>query len=196
MGVPKDQALRNRQVILDTASRLFRERGVDGVGVADLMKAAGFTHGGFYNHFNSKDALAAEACAAAFADGAGTLAASLAGPPDESAAALRNFVDTYLSSEHCDAAATACPSATLAADAARQGHDMQVAYADGIKVFLHSLTAYFTAAGHPSEQARADAIALLASLVGSLVVARGVALAEPALATEILAATRAHLTPT
>ena len=67
MGVPKDQVTRNRQAIIEAACRAFRERGVDGVGVADLMKEAGFTHGGFYNHFASKDALAAECCSSVFA---------------------------------------------------------------------------------------------------------------------------------
>src|SRR5882757_5405430 len=61
MRLTKEQATENRQSIIDTAGRLFRESGFNGVSVADLMKAAGFTHGGFYNHFPSKEALAAEA---------------------------------------------------------------------------------------------------------------------------------------
>ncbi len=78
MKLSKTQAARNRQKIVDVAAQLFRERGVDGVGVADLMKAAGFTHGGFYNHFPSKEALAAEACGSAFQASISGLKAALA----------------------------------------------------------------------------------------------------------------------
>src|SRR6218665_164160 len=66
MKVSKAQASENRQAILEAASRLYRERGVAGVGVAEISREAGFTHGGFYGHFESKEALAAEACALAF----------------------------------------------------------------------------------------------------------------------------------
>src|SRR5882724_11130591 len=67
MRVSREAAARHRRTIVETAGRLFRERGLDGVGLAELMKEAGFTHGGFYNHFASKEALAAEACAAGIA---------------------------------------------------------------------------------------------------------------------------------
>src|SRR5689334_16944846 len=79
MRLTKEQAAKNRREILETAERLFRERGFDGVGVADLMKEAGFTHGGFYNHFGSKEELAAETCAASFERATEEIAAKLAG---------------------------------------------------------------------------------------------------------------------
>src|SRR5687768_11195234 len=66
MRISKEQARENRERVVETASALFRERGFDGVAVADLMRAAGFTHGGFYNHFETKEALAAEALTRAF----------------------------------------------------------------------------------------------------------------------------------
>src|SRR5258708_33350172 len=65
MRVNREQAAASRERILDAAARRFRERGLDGIGVADLMKDAGFTHGGFYAHFDSKEDLVAQACAAA-----------------------------------------------------------------------------------------------------------------------------------
>ena len=63
MKVSREQAAQNRERILDAAAQLFRERGFDGIGVADLMKEAGLTHGGFYGHFSSKDDLIAQASA-------------------------------------------------------------------------------------------------------------------------------------
>jgi AcrR family transcriptional regulator len=77
MGVSRQQAAENRRAIVTAAGRLFRERGVDGVGIADLMKAAGFTQGGFYNHFQSKDALVAAVMEKAIKDGAANLVAAI-----------------------------------------------------------------------------------------------------------------------
>ena len=69
MGVTKETAAENRQKILTAAARLFREKGVDAVGLTELMKEAGFTQGGFYNHFKSKDALVAEVLGEAVEEG-------------------------------------------------------------------------------------------------------------------------------
>lgn len=193
MGVPRQQATRNRQAIIDTAARVFRERGVDGVGVADLMKEAGFTHGGFYNHFDSKDALAAEACAAAFAAGAGTLNALIAGDPTDRSRAFQELMDSYLTVSQVDSPGCACPTATLAVDAARHGKGMQAAYADGVGAFLDALTVYFVAEGQTQEAARQTAVATLANLVGTMVVARGVGAADPALSAELLEEGRRNL---
>jgi TetR/AcrR family transcriptional repressor of nem operon len=193
MGVPKEQASRNRQAIIDAASRAFRERGVDGVGVADLMKDAGFTHGGFYNHFVSKDALAAECCASVFAQAAAQLRSVLESGGKQP---FREVLEAYLSCEHRDAPGEACPSATLAVDAARHGHLMQAAYADGIAGFLEVIESYL--ASRPGQcgtaaDIREDAIGLLVNLVGSIVVARGVGLADIGLSEEILAVGRKRL---
>jgi TetR/AcrR family transcriptional regulator, transcriptional repressor for nem operon len=68
MRVSRERAAENRDRIVDAAGRLFRERGLDGIGVANLMKAAGLTHGGFYGHFASKEDLEVQACARALAD--------------------------------------------------------------------------------------------------------------------------------
>ncbi len=194
MGVPKEQALRNRQSIIDTASRVFRERGVDGVGVADLMKEAGFTHGGFYNHFRSKDALAAEACAAvlsrAVEDMAGVIAA------EGRTGSFRAFLESYLSPMHRDDSGQGCPIPAMATDASRQGDQMQVAYAEGIETFIQTMSAYFArgeeSSGRP-DTARASAIGLLTHLVGTLALARGVGAANAGLSEEILATGRSRL---
>lgn len=193
MGVPKQQAARNRQAIVDAASRIFRERGVDGVGVADVMREAGFTHGGFYNHFDSKDALAAEACAAAFAAGAERLKAAIAADANGATGALRGFMEAFLTPEHCAAPGLGCPSAAMAMDAARQGQGLQSAYAQGIATYIDAVAACIGGSDAPSGAERAQAIDLVAGLVGAMVLARGVRQADPQLSNEILTAARKHL---
>src|SRR5438128_895534 len=132
--VSQAQAQENRRLVVETASRLFREQGTH-VSVADLMKASGLTHGGFYKQFASKDALVGEATTHAFGELDERLTAALAqhaGRPD---AARRAFVDAYLSAEHRDNAADGCPAAALAADIARESGDSEArrVYAEGIR---------------------------------------------------------------
>ncbi len=196
MGVPRDQALRNRQSIIDTASRVFRERGVDGVGVADLMREAGFTHGGFYNHFKSKDALAAEACAAVLSRAIEGMARVIEADAEGRKGSFNAMLETYLSPTHRDDPGQGCPIPTLAADASRQGEQMQAAYAEGIEMFIQTMSSYFAGGGEnpeSSEAPRASAIGLLTQLVGTLVLARGVGAANPGLSEEILAVGRSRL---
>ena len=194
MGVPKAQATRNRQAIIDAAARVFRERGVDGVGVADLMKEAGFTHGGFYNHFASKDALAAECCASVFDSATRQLRQALAGDEESSKQAFRTLLEAYLSPGHRDLPGAGCPSASLAVDAARHGETMQAAYACGIRGFLDVIEEHLSSSGQSdSPSRREDAIALLASLVGTIVMARGIGEADAGLSDEILSVGRRRL---
>ncbi len=201
MGVPKKQALHNRQHIIDTASRVFRERGVDGVGVADLMKEAGFTHGGFYNHFKSKDALAAEACVAVLSHAVEELAGVIEADAVGRQGSFRASLEAYLSPKHRDNPGQGCPIPALAADASRQGEPMQAAYAHGIETFVQTMSAYFAQDGGAQDggssgqsgTARAAAIGLLTHLVGALVLARGVGAADPELSEEILAVGRSRL---
>src|SRR6476469_9287328 len=99
MKVTREQASQNRDRVLEAAGRLFRERGFDGIGVADLMKAAGLTHGGFYGQFASKEELMAEACERTFdkeADFWAQLAEDAAGNP------LAAVMQAYLSKQHRD----------------------------------------------------------------------------------------------
>ena len=110
MKVTKAQAQENRARIVETASKLFRERGYDGVGVADLMGAAGFTHGGFYKHFGSKADLMAESSAWGLKR-TSALAADMK---------VSEFVNRYISREHRDAVGEGCTLAALCGDAARQ----------------------------------------------------------------------------
>src|SRR5258708_15857949 len=111
MKVSREQAAANRERIVEVAGKLFRENGFDGIGVADLMKAAGLTHGGFYGHFSSRDELIAEAIECALQDGGKSMAAVIKDIPSSSVA-LGTLIDVYLSLAHPDQVGTSCAVAT------------------------------------------------------------------------------------
>lgn len=183
MRVSKAQAQANREHIVETASVVFRERGFDGVGVADLMAAAGFTHGGFYKHFGSKADLMAEASA-------NSLAQSLAGAEQLS---VKDFIDLYVSREHRDSRATGCTMAALCGDAARQSGELKSAFAGGIERLLQTLGEKCpTGPDEAPEEARAKMIDLLARAVGAIMLSRACP-DDSALADEILEVCRAQL---
>ncbi len=180
MKVTKAQAEANRAHVIETASRLFRERGFDGVGVADLMAAAGFTHGGFYKQFGSKADLMAEATARGIAQ-TGALAEGVD---------AAEFVRHYLSREHRDSRATGCTMAALSGDAARQPDSVRVAFEDGVEKLL----ALLGRQGSPLDpadaaQARARILDVLSHAVGAIVMSRACPDDSP-LADEILAVCR------
>ncbi|MPY57087.1 TetR family transcriptional regulator [Streptomyces spongiae] len=163
MRVTKAQAEQNRAHIVTTAARLFRERGYDGVGVAELMAEAGFTHGGFYKHFRSKADLMAEASANGL-----SRTASLTETLD-----IAEFVESYVSREHRDGRGEGCTIAALSGDAARQPEDIRTEFAAGIE----SLTAALQAEGDASPDthqrtARATVIDALAHSVGAIMLSR------------------------
>jgi len=193
MRLTKEQAAENRREILEAAARLFREHGFAGVAVADLMKAAGFTHGGFYNHFPSKQAIAAEACSTVIARSNAELAETLGQKTSgQKAKAWRQYLEGYLSIEHRDAPASGCAVAALATDAARQSKEVQTSFAEGIENVMEILAANLPKA-KPDEgpaATRARAVRLWSEMVGALVLSRAVADADPELSEEILAASR------
>ncbi|MFZ4190741.1 TetR/AcrR family transcriptional regulator [Streptomyces pseudogriseolus] len=191
--ITKEEKARNRQNIVEAAGRMFRAQGIDAVGIADLMKEAGLTHGGFYNHFASKDDLAAEVCNASFAASLGVLRQAVeegdapAGPP------LRRVVADYLSAEHRDALDGGCPSASLVVDAGRQSEAVQREYAAGVEGYLAGFTAEFAReADTTPEEARERAVLLLSRMVGAMVLARAVRHVGPELSDEILRTCRTH----
>jgi len=188
--VTKEQAGRNRSAITEASARLFRERGLKGVSVADLMAAAGLTHGGFYRHFDSKDAVAAEACAAAFERSARRWRKRLCAGARRGAAKAA-LVEGYLSGRSRARPGTSCPAAALAADVAREAHDapIRATYAAGVAGLLEIL-----ATAQPSGDAAADrhaAAADFAVMVGAMVLAR--ATAGHPLSDEFLRAARERL---
>jgi TetR/AcrR family transcriptional repressor of nem operon len=190
MRLTKEQAAQNRRDILEAAGKLFRERGFEGVGIADLMKAAGFTHGGFYNHFPSKQALAAEMCAEAFQRTNSQLAEDLKQAPDK---ALKAFLEHYVSAEHRDDPAQGCTLAALAADTGRQPPEVQETVAKGLEEVIQLIAAHLPpstseprTAGKASPRERA--IQLMSEAVGGLILARAVGAANPEFSDEILEA--------
>jgi TetR/AcrR family transcriptional repressor of nem operon len=194
MKLTKDQAAANRQSIIETAGRLFREHGFDGVGVADLMKAAGFTHGGFYNHFPSKAALAAEAASLGMQRSTSKLSDALMNEERPGSSGLAKHVEHYLSHEHRDDRAGGCTIASLASDAARGNRAIQAGFALGIDEELNTLASYFRKFDSKDQDsalsARERAIQLMSELVGAVILARAVAHANPALSEQILQVSR------
>ena len=160
-------AAKHRDEVVEAASHLFRERGIAAVSVPELMAAAGLTHGGFYRHFESKDALAATAVTAAFDSRITQIDQVIAENPDEPEAARRAFLDDYLSVEHRDSAGDGCPNAGLATEIARlpEDGDVRPAYVEG----LHRMVSAIAAVGTGDE---GDALVELSTLVGAMVLAR------------------------
>jgi TetR/AcrR family transcriptional regulator, transcriptional repressor for nem operon len=171
--ISESQAQKNRQKVVAKASRLFREGGFDGISVNDLMKAAGFTHGGFYNHFESKDALAGEALDYAFRQVDGVR---------ESMPTLDKFITSYLSEEARNAPGSTCPAAALAGEVARRSDDIKGVFADGVERMIESVANLMPAA--PS--ARDDAVDVVCRMLGALVLARAMP-ASSGLGRELLA---------
>ena len=118
MKVSREQAALNRERIVETAARLFREKGFDGIGVADLMKGAGLTHGGFYGHFASKELLLAEATGKALEKSVMKWRKLADAAPARPVAAI---AESYLSAAHRDGPGRGCAVSTLGTDVARAG---------------------------------------------------------------------------
>ncbi|RKU00550.1 TetR family transcriptional regulator [Burkholderia sp. Nafp2/4-1b] len=183
MGVSRQQAAENRNAIIAAAERLFRVRGVDAVGLTELMKEAGFTQGGFYNHFKSKDALVAAVVEKAMQDRADS--------PNTGSVAKQ--VTAYLSSKHRDNVEAGCPLSGFAGDAPRLTDAARACYAHGVAGYLERLERTVAAENPATPDARGDAIAIFSQMIGALVLSRAVAGTDPALADEILDAGRRTL---
>jgi TetR/AcrR family transcriptional repressor of nem operon len=178
--ITKEKKRESHDRIVAIASEMFRERGFDGVGVAELMERAGLTHGGFYNHFRSKEALIAEAAAKGF----GEIAERYAGYD------ARAAIELYISREHRDARGQGCPAAALSCDAARQPDETRSVFAAGIENLLRAVEDDLTRNRASGDRPRAQAISILAQAVGSIVLSRSCP-DDSLLADEILAACRA-----
>src|ERR1700738_4228009 len=191
MGGSREKAAENRRAIVAAATQLFRERGVDAVGLSELMKQAGFTQGGFYNHFESKAALVAEVLASAMVEGVAGLAKNTRAPVDESTTALRRYINWYLSQAHRDNIDHGCPVAGFAGDAPRLGAGAQSHFAGGLDDLITILAGLIAESGSLAgagerRTLRERAISLHCEMVGALVLSRSVAQAAPALSNEIL----------
>ena len=190
MKVSKEKAAENRTAIVKAAGRLFRERGFEKVGVAEITKAAGLTHGGFYGHFASKDALAAEACEAAFEDSLDRLRADDASPDG----ALDAFLTRYLSERHRDRPDAGCPMAAFAGEVARQDPAVQERFVTGVERFFEAVeTRLPDREGEGAADRRARAITIVSALIGGMALARATARTDPDRSAEILEALRRQI---
>ena len=190
MKVSKQQVAVHRRALLDAASHLCKERGLAAVAVADISRAAGLTHGGFYRHFASREDMLRAACAHAFEWSLSALDGDA-----EPAGVVVDLIDRYLSVGHRDRIADGCPVAALAVDAARGDAVLSAVFADGIERYIANVAALLPerhGRGRHKEQ-RMQAMATLATLVGGMILARATAGARAALSEEILGSLRKAL---
>lgn len=179
MRQSREETAESRTRIVRAAARLFRRNGLEATTVADVMQAAGLTHGGFYRHFASKDALAAAAVAEAFKERNHSLCPEGL-PPEPSA--LSNYIASYLSLSHIEHPEVGCPIAALASEAAHGPPALQSALADGTDRLVNLLAG----AAVGDALARERAMRVLASMVGAVAIARATGASE--LASEVVSA--------
>jgi TetR/AcrR family transcriptional regulator, transcriptional repressor for nem operon len=169
MRVSREKAAEHRDRIIDAAGALFRAKGFGGIGVADIMKAADLTHGGFYGHFASKDDLVAQASRRTMARAATNWTKLVEAAPDNPYAAL---LEHYLSPKHRDDPGKGCAFAALGNDAARSGKIVRKAFAEGLAPLIDILAQSIP--GKSKALRRRKAVAAMATLVGALTMARAV----------------------
>ena len=176
--------------IVDAAARAIRRSGYDGTGVADIMKDAGLTHGGFYAHFDSREAMLAEAADRAGADTVATMTrVADAAPPDQ---ALQAIIRAYLSKAHVEGVETGCAVAALGSEMPRQAPGVRRAATRRIREMIDLVARQSPEWGLPG--AHQHALVTVATMVGALVLARAVD--DPRLSDALREAALKHLTPT
>ncbi|GLH80202.1 TetR family transcriptional regulator [Bradyrhizobium sp. SSBR45G] len=187
MRVSREKAAQNREQIIETAARLLRQRGFDGIGVADIMKAAGLTHGGFYRNFASKDDLAVKAGERVIAETMALLKAGLAEqPPDP----LRALVERYVSTAHRDNPGSGCILPALAADAARSDDPaLRAVFTKAIQLYLDQIAKLSSAS--PRCTGGRHPAAILSEMVGAVMLSR--VIADAPLAEALMAAVVADI---
>lgn len=156
--------------IVVAAARAIRRSGYSGTGVADIMKDVGLTHGGFYAHFASREAMLAEAADQAGAESVAALKrVATSVPPQE---ALRSMIQTYLSKEHVEDAETGCPVAALVSEMPRQAPKVRRAATRRIKDVIDVVARHLP--DQEASDAHERALVTVATMVGALVLARAV----------------------
>lgn len=183
MKVSREQAARNREAILEEAANMLRARGLEGTGVVDVMAAAGFSHGGFYGHFASKEDLLGQACRRIFQERAAVMNEALRNEPDP----LKVVASEYLCRGHLENPQSGCPVPVLAGEVGRFPGPIRKAFSDGLKAVITGLASHLP--GRSAKARRQKTLVALATLVGALSMARGTD--DPELAEEILCAARA-----
>ena len=179
----------SHQRIVSVAARAIRRSGYDGTGVADIMKEAGLTHGAFYAHFPSREAMLAEAASQACAESAALAASVAAGVPGDQA--LASMLRAYLSREHIDNSESGCPLAALGSETSRQTPEIRRATTQHIKAMVDLVARQLPDWGQPAAHERA--LLTVAAMVGTVVLARAVD--DAALSDSLAAAALKYLAP-
>lgn len=185
MRISKEKSAENRESLVRAASKLIRERGIDGVGVAEISKEAGLTHGALYAHFRSKEELAL----AALSYGLEQTCVRLREDGREGIPGLTRFVDHYLSVECRDDYAGGCPISASASEIGRQDRAISLRFSEGYLDMVRTVERELEAAC-PGVDAHGRALTLVATMVGAQAVARGAAKGDPALSERVLQAAR------
>ena len=170
MRYPAEQKTETHGLIVETAAREFRSKGLRGVGIADLMSEVGLTHGGFYAHFKDRDALVAETSVRAAAESFRHLTeAAEAAPPGKEVEAMLN---RYLSLAHRDDQGRGCLLPALSADLARQPEPVRSAFTDALKANMPKFARYMPA--KDNEAKVTQAVMLLSGMAGGILLARAI----------------------
>lgn len=181
MGHSRASKQQTHERIVQIAAQRFRELGIDGLSIANLMKEAGLTHGGFYKHFESRDELVTEAVTSA-------LASSGSSPHAKRVDSYPTLVDAYLSAEHRDSPGDGCALSALVCDMGRAPEDARARYTEQLHGTIASTAKRLPAS---DDTARAQAIVSISAMIGALGLARAVD--DPELSDEIMAVVREHL---
>jgi TetR/AcrR family transcriptional repressor of nem operon len=188
MRKSKQEAARTRERIVEAAALEFRRNGIAGTGLADLMAAAGLTHGGFYRHFESKDQLVAEACAAAMDSGTKISAAALSHHSKRNG--LEAFAANYLSKRHRDDRSGGCPFAALGSELVRADENTRTVVTEGLLKYVDLIASQLE--GMRPDAAKRRALAAVSMMVGALILARIVI--DPKLSAALLREAEKHIT--
>ncbi|KAB0491101.1 TetR/AcrR family transcriptional regulator [Pseudomonas vancouverensis] len=174
MKVSKDKAAANKEAILAAASRLYREKGIDGIGIGELSRSVGLTHGGFYGQFpGGKEQLATEAVSRTFETNINDWRA---------AKSIPQLLKGYLTMSHLRNWTEGCPIPALGADVARTGGTVSHSFTAGVQTLIDTLTAL--ADGETPEEKHQQALRILSSITGAILIAR--AIDDPQLAEQFL----------
>jgi TetR/AcrR family transcriptional regulator, transcriptional repressor for nem operon len=186
MGHSSAEKAKTHKRIVSIASKKFREEGLAGVGIAELMKEAGLTVGGFYKHFDSRDDLVAEAVSSAFGGWERRVDAAASGGPSVS---LAKLIDSYLNESHRDNPGTGCAFSALAPEIARSDKRTRAVTSEQVRNDIQLIATLLP--GEDKRTARSQAILTLSALVGAMSLARAVS--DEALSREILETVGEHL---
>jgi TetR/AcrR family transcriptional repressor of nem operon len=187
MRKSKVETEETRNKIVETASRQFRRNGIHATGLADVMTAAGLTHGGFYRHFQSKDQLVAEACASGMASLVAVVEA--AGSKKNGKKAIEAIIDNYLAAKHRDDPASGCAYAAVGSELARADAKTRTVATEWLLKLVEAIAKPMHR--EKSDIAKSDAIFVLSAMLGAITLSRIVT--DPKLATSILRDVRNRL---